>query len=80
MLCHYGVVEEKLGVCIDLVLDLKRVRHQRVPVVQRVELRCDAVLILEPLAEEELRVKLKLQVVAAQVLNVILNHDFDGLT
>lgn len=66
--------------CIDLVLDLKCVRHQRVPVVQCVELRCDAVLILELLAEEELGVKLKLEVVAAQVLNVVLNHDFDGLT
>lgn len=79
-MCHYGVVEEKLGVRIDLLLDLKRVGHQRVPVVQCVELGCDAVLILEPLAEEELRVKLKLEVVAAQVLNVLLNDDFDSLT
>lgn len=80
MLCDYGVVEEKLGVCIDLVLNLKHVRHQRVPVVQRVEFRCDTVLILEPLAEEELRVELELEVVATQVLNVFLNDDFNCLT
>lgn len=64
--------------CIDLVLDLKHVRHQGVPVVQRVELRRDAVLILEALTKEQLGVKLKLKMVAAQVLNVVLNNDFDG--
>lgn len=80
MLCHYGVVEEKLRVCIDLVLDFKRVRHQRVPVVKSVELRRNAVLILELLAEEEFRVERQLEVVATQVLNVLLNDDFDGLT
>lgn len=80
MLCHYGVVEEELGVCIDLVLNLKGVRHQWVPVVQRVELRRDPVLILEPLAEEELRVELKLEVVATQVLDVFLNDDFNRFT
>lgn len=78
--CHYGVVKEKLGVCIDLVLDLKCVRHQWVPVVQCAELRCDAILILEPLTKEELGVKGKLQVIATQVLNVVFNYDFDSLT
>lgn len=80
ILRHYGVVEEKLGVCKELVLDLKGVGHERMPVVQRVELRCNAVLVLETLAEEELGVKFKLEVVAAQVLNIVLNYNFDGLT
>lgn len=65
---------------VDLVLDLKVVRHQRVPVIQSVEFRRDAVLVLKALTEEKLWVKLELEVVAAQVLNVVLDHDFDGLT
>lgn len=80
MLGQNRVVKHKLVVAVDLVLDLKVVGHQRVPVIQSAEFRCDAVLVLEALIEEKLRVKLELEVVATQVLNIVLNHDFDGLT
>lgn len=80
MLCHNRRIEDKLLVVVLLLLDVESVGHQWVPVVQGVELRCDAVLVLEALVEQQLGVKLELEVIAAQVLDVILNHDFDGLS
>lgn len=80
MFGHYRVVKHKLVVAVDLILDLKVVGHQRVPVIQSVEFRSNAVLVLEALTEEKLWVKLELEVVATQMLNVVLDHDFDGLT
>lgn len=59
---------------------MKCVGHQRVPVVQGVELGRDAVLVLETLVEEELRVELELEVIAAEMLHVVLDHNLDGLT
>jgi len=74
-----GGVEDKLLVAVVAPLDAEAVGHQRVPVVQRVELRRDAVLVLEALIEQQLRVELQLEVVTAQVLHVVLDHDLDGL-
>lgn len=76
---HHRVVEDKLLVAVFLVLDVEAVGHQRVPVVQRVELGRDAVLVLETRLEQQLRVKLELEVVAAQVLDVVFYHNLDGL-
>lgn len=80
MCCHYRVVKHKLVVAINLILDLKVVGHQWMPVIQSVELSCNAILVLEALIEEKLRVKLELEVVPTQVLNIVLDYNFDGLT
>lgn len=80
MLGHYGGVEDKLFIAVVFLLNLEGVRHQGVPVVQGVELRCNAVLVLELLAEQQLGVKLELEVIAAQVLHVVLDHNLDGLS
>lgn len=56
------------------------IRHERVPVVKGIKLRGDPVLVLETLVKEELWIKFKLQVVAAQVLDIFLNYDLDGLS
>lgn len=77
---HYRVVEDELFVAVLLLLDVKTVGHQWVPVVQGVEFRCDAVLVLETLLEQQLRVKLEIEVIAAQVLHVVFDHNFDGLS
>lgn len=77
---HHRVVKDKLFVAVLLLLDVKTVRHQRVPVVQGVEFGCDAVLVLETLLEQQLRVKLELEVIAAQVLDVVFDHNLDGLS
>lgn len=50
------------------------------PVVQGVELRCNAVLVLETLVEEQLRIKLEFKVIATQMLHVVFNNNLDGLT
>lgn len=50
------------------------------PVVQGVELGCDAVLVLEALVEQQLWVKLELEVIAAEVLHVVFYHNLDGLS
>lgn len=50
------------------------------PVVQGVELRCDAVLVLEALVEEQLGIKLEFEVIATQMLHIVFNHNLDGLT
>lgn len=49
------------------------------PAVELVELHGDTVAILELDAEQQLRVELELQEVAAQLLHVLLDHDLDGL-
>ena len=79
MVGHHRRVEDKLLVAVHLLLDVEGLGHQRMPVVQGVELGGDAVLVLEALVEQQLRVELELEVVAAQVLHVILDHDLDGL-
>lgn len=77
---HYRVIEDKLFVAVLLLFDVKTVRHQRVPVVQGIEFRCDAVLILKTFLEQQLWVKLELEVIAAQVLHVVFDHNLDGLS
>lgn len=76
---HHRVVEDKLLVAVFLLLDVKTVGHQRVPVVQGVEFGRDAVLVLETLLEQQLRVKLELEMIAAQVLDVVFYHNLNGL-
>lgn len=51
VLSHDSGIEDKLFVAVIPLLNVEAVRHQRVPVVQGVELRRDAVLVLETLAE-----------------------------
>ncbi len=80
MLSHHRGVEDKLFVAVILLLNVEGIRHQRVPVVQGVELRRNAVLVLEALVEEQLGVKLELEVISAQVLHVVLDHNLDGLS
>lgn len=80
MLQHDGVVVEELLEGVLLVVDVEGVGQQRVPVVQGVELSCDAVLVLEPLVEQQLRVKLQLEVVPTQVLHVVLYNNLDCLS
>lgn len=75
---HAGVVDELL-VAVPLPADEEVVGHQRVPVVELVELHGDAVLVLELHPEDELGVELQPQVVPAEVLDVVLNDDLDGL-
>lgn len=80
MLQHDGVVVEELLEGVLLVMDLEGVRQQWVPVVEGVELGCDAVLVLKPLVEQQLRVKLQLEVVPTQVLHIILYNNLDCLS
>lgn len=80
MLSHYRGVEDKLLVVIFFLFNVKCIGHQRVPVVQGVEFRCNAVLVLKALVEQQFWVKLELEVVAAKVLHVVFDHDLDGLS
>ena len=57
MVRDYGIVEEKLLVAVDLLLDVESIRHQGMPVVEGVELRRDTVLVLEALVEQQFRVE-----------------------
>lgn len=75
---HGGVVEELL-VAVLLSLDGEGVGHQRVPVVELVELHRNAIPVLELLLKQQLRVELEVQEVPAEVLDVVLNDDLDGL-
>lgn len=77
---HYRVVKDELFVAVLLLLDVKTVGHQWVPVIQGVEFGCDAVLVLEILLEQQLWVKLELEMIAAQVLDVVFDHNLDGLS
>lgn len=77
---HYRVVKDELFVAVLLLLDVKTVGHQWVPVIQGVEFGCDAVLVLEMLLEQQLWVKLELEIIAAQVLDVVFDHNLDGLS
>lgn len=79
VLSHDRRVEDELFVVVFFLLDVESVRHQRVPVVQGVELGRDAVLVLEALVEQQLGVELELEVVATQVLHVVLDDNLDGL-
>lgn len=80
VLSHDRSVEDKLLVAVICLLNVETIRHQRVPVIKGVELRCNAVLVLEALVKEQLRIKLQFEVIATEMLHVVLNHDFDGLT
>lgn len=80
MLSHYSGVEDKLLITVIFLLNVESIRHQWVPVVQGVELGCNAVLVLEALVEEQLGVKLELEVISAQVLHVVLDNNLDGLS
>lgn len=75
---HGGVVEELL-IAVLLSLDDEGVGHQPVPVVELVELHRNAIPVLELLLEQQLRVKLEAQEVPAEVLDVVLNDNLDGL-
>lgn len=61
-------------------MDLESVRQKRVPVVESVELSCDSVLVLKPLVEQQLGIELEFEVVATQVLHIVLNNDLDCLS
>lgn len=80
MVCHDRGVEEELLVAVDFTLDVKVIRHEWVPVIKGIKLRGNPVLVLETLVKQELWIEFKLKVVAAQMLHIFLNDDFDGLT
>lgn len=80
MFQHNGVVVEKLLECVLLVMDLECVRQKRVPVVESVEFSRNSVLVLKSLVEQQLRIKLEFEVVATQVLHIVLNNDLDCLS
>lgn len=77
---HNRGVEKELLVAVDVILDVEVIGHERVPVVKGVKLSRNAVLVLEMLVKEELRIELKLEVVGTQVLHIFLNDDLDRLT
>lgn len=76
---QHGGVEQKLLVAVVLGAHPEEVGHERMPVVQLVELHGDAVAVLELGPEQQLWVELELQEVAAQLLHVLLYHNLDGL-
>jgi len=80
MFQHYRVVVEELLESVLLVVYLEGVRQQWVPVVERIELGCNAVLVLKSLVEQQLGIKLEFEVVAAQVLHIVLNNNLDCLS
>lgn len=80
VVCEDGGVVEKLLVRQLVSVDDKGVGHQRVPVVEVAELQSDAVPVLEVGIEEQGGIELQLQHVAAEVLHVLLDHYFYGLT
>lgn len=63
-----------------LVFNLKGVRQEGMPVVERVKLSSNAVLVLELLVEKQLWVKLQFEVIATQVLYVVFYHDLNGFS
>lgn len=77
---HDGVVVEELLESVFLVMDLEGVGQKRVPVVESVEFGCNAVLVLKSLVEQQLRIELEFEVVAAQVLHIVLDNDLDCLS
>lgn len=76
---QHGGVEQELLIAVLLGTHPEGVWHERVPVVQLVELHGDAVAVLELGAKQQLRVELQLQEVATQLLHILLNHNLDGL-
>lgn len=80
MLQQDGVVVEKLLIVVLLVVNLKGIGQEWMPVIECVELRGDPVLVLELLAEKQLRVELEFEVIATQVLHVVFNHNLNGLS
>lgn len=79
MVHQHGGVEQELLIAVVLGAHREGVGHERVPVVEMVELQGDAVLVLELDTEQQLWVKLELQEVAAQLLHVLLDDNLDGL-
>lgn len=77
MLQHYGVVVEELLESVLLVMYLESVRQKWVPVVESIEFSCNSVLVLKSLVEQQLRIKLEFEVVATQVLYIVLNNDLN---
>lgn len=61
-------------------MDVKGVGQQRVPVIERIEFSGNAVLVLKLLVEKQLGVELEFEVVTAQVLHVVFNHNLDSLS
>lgn len=80
VVCEDGRVVDELLVRQLVSVNDEAVRHQRVPVVEVAELQSDAVPVLEVGIEEQGRIELQLQQVAAEVLYVLLHHYFYGLT
>ena len=75
---HGGVVEELL-VAVLFPLDDEGVGHQPVPVIELIELHCDAIPVLELRPKQQLGVELEAQVVPAEVLDIVFNDDLNGL-
>lgn len=80
VICQHGGVVDELVVAVLLVLDGKAVWHQRVPMVELVEFHSNAVPVLELHPKKELWIELQAQVVATEMLDIVFNYDFDGLT
>lgn len=77
---HYRVVVEELLESVLLVMYLESVRQKWVPVVESIEFSCNSVLVLKSLVEQQLRIELEFEVVATQVLHVVLNNNLDCLS
>ena len=74
-----GRIKDELGVLDLVAVDVEAVWHERVPVVEVVELQRDSVLVLEPGIEKKFWVKLQVQQIPTQVLDIVFNHNPDGL-
>lgn len=80
VVCEDGGIVEELRVGDLSSVNKETVRHEWVPVVQLVKLHRDAILVLELCVEEQGWIELQLQVVAAQVLHVVFDHDPNSFT
>lgn len=80
VVCEDGGVVQELLVRQLVSIDDEAVRHQRVPVVEVGELQGDTVPVLEVGIKEQGGIELQVQQVAAEVLHVLLDHYFYGLT
>ena len=78
MMIYFSI--DKLLIVVLLTINLKDVRQKGMPVVERVKLSSNTVLVLELLVEKQLWVKLQFEVIATQVLYVVFNHNLNSFS
>ena len=76
---HFRTVH-KLIDGVDGSADIILVGVKGMPVIHVVELKMDAVVVVVAVSKEELGFVDELQVVVGQVVDIVLNHNFNQLT